>query len=43
MRRIFADTSFYQAILNEDDAWHNAAARIRAMWEAAPSQRSTFS
>jgi uncharacterized protein len=25
MKKIFADTSFYIAIVNPDDAWHNAA------------------
>ena len=28
MRRIFADTSFYQALLHRRDRWHTAAAAI---------------
>ena len=28
MRRAFADTSFYQALLNPRDAWHAAALRF---------------
>ena len=30
MRPVFADTSFYQALLNEPDEWHRAANRLFA-------------
>ena len=28
MRRVFADTSFYQALLNPRDKWHDAALKL---------------